>query len=154
MMMMNSSRAQEKEKRKKKSSKRGEWGIDCFGLLGWIWPKQNLQKSKSINAQTLKAQNTHGFHVGASFVHPSIHPFIHPSIHPFIHSFILSFFRSFIHLFIHSFIHPFVRSFIYSFIHSFILSFIHSFALLSLIGTREAIILKITSWNNGKIRTY
>jgi hypothetical protein len=26
--------------------------------------------------------------------------------------------------------------------------------LLSLIGTQEAIILKITSWNNGKIRTY
>ncbi len=125
---------QEKEKRKKKSSKRGEWGIDCFGLLGWIWPQQNLQKKQKHKCTNTQSSNTHGFHVGASFVHPSIHPYIHP--------------------FIHSSIHPCIHSSIHPFIHSFILSFIHSFALLSLIGTQEAIILKITSWNNGKIRTY
>jgi hypothetical protein len=92
---------QSQEKEKKKSSK--GWGneglIACFGYLAEFGPNKTCKKAKHNKATNTQSSNTHGFHVGASFVHPSIR--------------------------------------------SFVRSFIHSFALLSLIGTQEAIILKI-----------
>jgi hypothetical protein len=119
---------------------------DLIALATWLnlAPTNTCKKAKH-KATNTQSSNTHGFHVGASFVHPSIHPSIHsficPSIHPSIHSFICSSIHPSIHSFICSSIHPSIHLSI----HSFICLFVHSFALLLLIGTREAIILKMTA---------
>ncbi len=133
---MKNSRAQEKEKRK--SSKGGELRDLIAALATWLNLAQTklAKKQSIIKATNTQSSNTHGFHVGASFVHPSIHPSICSSIHPSIHSSICSSIHPSIHSFIcssiHLSIHPFIHLFIHPSIHPFIHLFVHSFALLSL----------------------
>jgi len=138
-------------------------------------PTNTCKKAKHNKATNTQSSNTHGFHVGASFVHPSIHPsihsfihlYIHPSIHSFIHSFFHPSIHSFIHLFIHPSIHPFIHLFIqpsiHSFfhpsihpsIHSFIHLFVRSFICLAFAHRHSrGYNFEDDSWNDGKIRTY
>jgi hypothetical protein len=95
-----------KKKEKRKVAKGGNEGLIALGYLAEFGPNKTCKKSKSINAQTLKAQTLMAFmwehHL---FIHPSIHTSIHSFIHPSMHSFIHSSIHSFIHSFFCSFIH-------------------------------------------------